>query len=53
MKDFLLILLASSLGYLLASYAHGFLFSTFKADKYEDVLADKIAKRIKEQHDGE
>lgn len=46
MIDFILTTLAASLGFMLATYIHGFIFAAFKADKYEDVLADKIAKRI-------
>jgi hypothetical protein len=46
MIDFILTVLASALGFLISTYIHGFIFSHFKADKYEDVLADNIAKRI-------
>jgi hypothetical protein len=49
MTDFLLHTLASALGFLIATYIHGFIFAMFRADKYEDVLAEKVAKRVKDE----
>lgn len=53
MIEFVINVLASSLGFLLATYIHGFIFASFKADKYEDLLADKIVKRINQLEIGE
>lgn len=53
MGNFLLNVLAVTIGVLLSNYIHGFIFAAAKADRYEDVLADKIAKRVKrEMEDG-
>ena len=46
MSDFLLNVLAVIIGVMASNYLHGFIFAAAKADKYEDVLADKIAKRV-------
>jgi len=40
--DFLIVLLALQV----SKYISGFMFSIFKADKYEDVLAEKIATEV-------
>jgi hypothetical protein len=40
-------ILEAALGFLLATYIHGFIFCLFKANKYENTLAKKIAKEIK------
>ena len=45
--DFLIVCAAI----LTTDYARGFIFSTFKADKYEDVLAKKIAKEVNRTSD--
>jgi len=41
--DFLIIVVAV----LTVQYIQGFLFAVFKADKYEDVLAMKVAREVK------
>lgn len=48
MTQFLFIMLSTFTGFFVAMCVHSLLFSLFKADKYEDTLADKIAKRIRE-----
>lgn len=45
MTDFILTVLAV----LTANYIHAFIYSSVRADKYEDVLAEKVAKRVKEE----
>lgn len=52
MTDFLLTALAAAIGYLVTVYIHGAIFAASKADKYEDVLADKIAKKVKAELEG-
>lgn len=48
MSQFLLTVLAVIVGVMLTNYIHGFIFAAFKADKYEDELAKKIAKTLNE-----
>ena len=42
-------LLITTLAIMLAQYIQTIIFCIFKANKYEDTLADKIAKKIKDQ----
>ena len=48
MINFLLQVLAATLGYFLFTYINALIFTAVKADKYEEVLIDKIAKRVVE-----
>lgn len=48
MADYFILYLIGILAVLTASYVNGFIFALFRADRYEDELADKIVKKIKE-----
>lgn len=47
MKEFLIQVVASALGYCIYTYIHGFIFAYFKADKYENSLEAIVYKSCK------
>ncbi len=44
--EYLLLFIIVFLGVITADYVRGFIFALLKADRYEDKLAERIAKQV-------